>query len=53
MKKVPTFEMKESDFGGHLIITRFFYKKFGSGHSTKSFLIGFLFFECMNCQCGR
>ena len=21
--------------------------------STKSFLIGFLFFECMNCQCGR
>ena len=26
--------------------TCLFYKKLGSGHSTKSFLIGFLFFEC-------
>ena len=47
--------------------TRLFYKKLGSDRSnkslnltrnfvhfsTKSFLIGFLLFECMNCQCGR
>ena len=50
------------------IYTFFLNKKLGSGHSTKSFLtqheiffhfstksflIGFLFFECINYQCGR